>query len=53
MFKIHKEEIKIKKPKKTSPRKAEEPVLQLNEEEPLILDQPHEEKIIQKESFIN
>ena len=44
------EEEKIKKPKKTKQKKIEEPVLKLDDEEPLILDQAHEEKIVQKES---
>ena len=44
------EEEKIKKPKKTKPKKTEEPVLKLDDEEPLILDQAHEEKIVQKEN---
>ena len=44
------EEEKIKKPKKTKPKKIEEPVLKLDDEEPLILDQVHEEKIVQKEN---
>ena len=44
------EEEKIKKPKKTKQKKIEEPVLELEDEEPLILDQAHEEKIVQKEN---
>ena len=44
------EEEKIKKPKKTKPKKTEEPVLKLDDEEPLILNQVHEEKIVQKEN---
>ena len=48
------EEEKIKKPKKTKQKKIEEPALKLDdeleEEEPLILDQAHEEKIVQKEN---
>ena len=44
------EEEKIKKPKKTKPKKTEEPVLKLDDEEPLILNQAHEEKIVQKEN---
>ena len=48
------EEEKIKKPKKTKQKKIEEPVLKLDDEledeEPLILDQAHEEKIVQKEN---
>ena len=44
------EEEKIKKPKKTKQKKMEEPILKLEEEEPLILDQVHEEKIVQKEN---
>ena len=39
------EEEKIKKPKQ---KKIEEPVLKLEEDEPLILDQVHEEKKVQK-----
>ena len=42
------EEEKIKKPKKTKQKKIEETVLKLDEEEPLILDKAHEEKIVQK-----
>ena len=45
--KIFNEE-KTSKPKKIKSIKKEEPVLKLEEEEPLILDQVHEEKIIQK-----
>ena len=48
------EEEKIKKPKKTKQKKIEEPALKLDDEledeEPLILDQSHEEKIVQKEN---
>ncbi len=50
------EEEKIKKPKKIKQKKIEEPVLkleeeeQLEEEEPLILNQTHEEKKFQKEN---
>ena len=44
------EEEKIKKPKKPKQKKIEEPVLKLEEEEPLILDQVHEEKIVSKEN---
>ena len=44
------EEEKIKKPKKPKQKKIEEPVLKLEEEEPLILDQAHEEKIVSKEN---
>ena len=48
------EEEKIKKPKKTKQKKIEEPALKLDDEledeEPLILDQAHEEKIVQKEN---
>ena len=48
------EEEKIKKPKKTKQKKIEEPALKLDDEledeEPLILDQAHEEKVVQKEN---
>ena len=48
------EEEKIKKPKKIKQKKIEEPALKLDDEledeEPLILDQAHEEKIVQKEN---
>ena len=37
-------EEKNQKPKKRNPKKLEEPTLKLQEEEPLILDQVHEEK---------
>tara|TARA_B100001564_G_scaffold286041_1_gene249056 strand:- start:3372 stop:4679 length:1308 start_codon:yes stop_codon:yes gene_type:complete len=43
------EEEKIKKPKKIKQKKIEEPVLHLEEEKPLILDQVHGEKIIKRE----
>ena len=42
------EEEKIEKPKKTRQKKMEEPILKLEEEEPLILEQVHEEKIPQR-----
>ena len=42
------EEEKINKPKKTKQKKIEDTVLKLDEEEPLILDKAHEEKIVQK-----
>ena len=42
------EEKKIIKPKKTKAKKIEEPILKLEEEEPLILEQVHEEKEVQK-----
>tara|TARA_B100001248_G_scaffold133639_1_gene100367 strand:- start:60 stop:1370 length:1311 start_codon:yes stop_codon:yes gene_type:complete len=42
------DEEKIEKLKKTKQKKIEEPVLKLEEEEPLILDQAHEEKKVQK-----
>ena len=42
------EEEKIIKPKKIKAKKSEEPILKLEEEEPLILDQIHEEKEIRK-----
>ena len=42
------EEEKIKKLKETKQKKIEEPVLKLEEDEPLILDQVHEEKTVQK-----
>ena len=38
------EEEKIIKPKKIKAKKSEEPILELEEEEPLILEQVHEEK---------
>ena len=41
-------EEKISKSKKIKPQKTEEPILKLEEEEPLILDQAHEEKAVQK-----
>ena len=43
------EEEKIAKSKKIKPKKLEEPILQLEEEEPLILDQVHEEKKVNLE----
>jgi 2-oxoglutarate dehydrogenase E2 component (dihydrolipoamide succinyltransferase) len=42
------EEEKIIKPKKIKEKKTEEPTLKLEEEEPLILEQVHEEKEVQK-----
>ena len=42
------EEKEIIKPKKNKSRKISEPVLKLENEEPLILDQVHEETVIQK-----
>ena len=42
------EEEKIIKPKKIKSKKSEEPILKLEEEEPLILEQIHEEKEIRK-----
>jgi 2-oxoglutarate dehydrogenase E2 component (dihydrolipoamide succinyltransferase) len=42
------EEEKIIKPKKIKAKKIEEPILKLEEEEPLILEQVHEEKKAQK-----
>ena len=42
------EEEKIIKPKKIKAKKVEEPILKLEEEEPLILEQVHEEKKAQK-----
>ena len=42
------EEEKIIKPKKIKEKKIEEPILKLEEEEPLILEQVHEEKKAQK-----
>ena len=45
--KVFKEE-KIIKPKKIKSKKIEEPILKLEEEEPLILEQVHEEKKAQK-----
>ena len=41
------DEEKISKPKNIKPKRIEEPILKL-EEEPLILDQAHEEKAVQK-----
>ena len=46
------EEEKIKKQKKVKQKKIEEPVLKLEEEEPLILDQAHEEEMVQKENKV-
>ena len=45
--KIFNEE-KIEKPKKNKPKKIEEPVLKLEDEEPLILEEVHEESAVQK-----
>ena len=42
------EEKKITKPKKIKPKKIEEPTLKLEDEEPLILEEVHEEPVIQK-----
>ena len=42
------EEEKIIKPKKIKVKKSEEPILKLEDEEPLILEQIHEEKEIRK-----
>ena len=42
------EEEKIVKSKKIKPKKTEEPILRLEEEQPLILEQVHEEKEVQK-----
>ena len=42
------EEEKIIKPKKTKPKKIEEPILKLEDEDPLILEEVHEEKILEK-----
>ena len=42
------EEEKIIKPKKIKVKKSEEPILKLEDEEPLILEQIHEEKKIRK-----
>ena len=42
------DEEKIEKPKKTRQKKMEEPILKLEEEEPLILEEVHEEKIPQR-----
>ena len=39
----------ISKPKKTKTKKTEMPILKLDEEEPLILDQIHNEKIVHQE----
>ena len=41
-------EEKITKPEKIKPKKIKEPILKLEEEEPLILEQVHEEKKVQK-----
>ena len=41
-------EEKVQKPKKNKPKKISEPILKLENEEPLILDQAHEEVVIQK-----
>ncbi|MDA7715086.1 2-oxoglutarate dehydrogenase complex dihydrolipoyllysine-residue succinyltransferase [Pelagibacteraceae bacterium] len=41
-------EEKIVEPKETKPKKIQEPTLKLEEEEPLILEQVHEEKASQK-----
>tara|TARA_B100000963_G_scaffold195440_1_gene170126 strand:+ start:13 stop:1323 length:1311 start_codon:yes stop_codon:yes gene_type:complete len=49
--KIFNEE-KTSNPKKIKSVKKEEPVLKLEEEEPLILDQVHDEKVIQKKEKI-
>ena len=46
------DEEKISKPKNIKPKKIEEPILKL-EEEPLILDQAHEEKAVQKKRKAN
>ena len=46
-IKIFDEEI-ISKPKKIKSNKSDEPILKLEEEEPLILEQVHEEKISKK-----
>ena len=43
------EEEKNKKTKNIKQKKIDEPILKLEEEEPLILDQAHEEKIVLKE----
>ena len=42
------EEEKTLKSKKIKPRKKDEPILKLEEEEPLILEQVHEDKIVKK-----
>ena len=42
---------KIKKQKKLNQKKLEEPILKLEEEEPLILDQVHEEKKFKKKKI--
>ena len=45
--KISKEE-KISKPSKTKPKKIEEPILKLEDEEPLILEEVHQEPKVKK-----
>ena len=42
------DEEKVSKPKKIKSNKTEKPILKLEEEEPLILEQVHEEKISKK-----
>ena len=42
------DEEKIEKPKKIKPKKMEEPVLKLEDEEPLILEEVHKESAVQK-----
>jgi 2-oxoglutarate dehydrogenase E2 component (dihydrolipoamide succinyltransferase) len=47
------QENKVSKPKKIKPKKIEEPVLKLEEEEPLILEEPHVEKSVQEEKHVS
>ena len=47
------QENKVSKPKKIKPKKIEKPVLKLEEEEPLILEEPHVEKSIQEEKQVS
>ena len=47
------QENKVSKPKKMKPKKIEEPVLKLEEEEPLILEEPHVEKSVQEEKHVS
>ena len=47
------QENKVSKPKKIKPKKNEEPVLKLEEEEPLILEEPHVEKSVQEEKQVS
>ncbi|MDA8618348.1 2-oxoglutarate dehydrogenase complex dihydrolipoyllysine-residue succinyltransferase [Candidatus Pelagibacter bacterium] len=47
------QENKVSKPKKIKPKKNEEPVLKSEEEEPLILEEPHVEKSVQEEKQVS